>query len=55
MEILAPVDKSNTLLGLLVDCQEDWSLRVEEGVLVIENDKIVQRTSRENLDETLRE
>ena len=37
-----------------MDSQENWSLRTQEGVLVIENDKIIQRTSKENLDEILR-
>ena len=40
--------------GLLVDCRQDWSLRAEEGVLVIENVKIIQRTSKEHLDKVLK-
>ena len=31
--------------GLLVDSQPDWSLRVEEGVLVVRGDRIVERRS----------
>ena len=29
--------------GLLVDCREDWSLRAEQGVLVVRGDRIVAR------------
>ena len=47
-------NRISLLVGLLVDSQENWSLRTQEGVLVIENDKIIQRTSKENLDEILR-
>ena len=39
--------------GLLVDCNEDWSLRAEEGVLVICDDKIIERAPCEDLDKVL--
>ena len=39
--------------GLLVDCNEDWSLRAEEGVLVICDDKIIERAPCEDLDNVL--
>ena len=39
--------------GLLVDCNEDWSLRAEEGVLVICEDKIIERAPCEDLDNVL--
>ena len=36
--------------GRLVDSNPDWSLRVEEGVLVVQGDRIVERTSCEGVD-----
>ena len=35
--------------GLLVDSETDWSLRVEEGVLVVVGDRIVERTGKQDL------
>ena len=40
-------------IGLLVDCNEDWSLRAEEGVLVICDDKIIERAPSDDLDNVL--
>ena len=37
-----------------MDTREDWSLRTQEGVLVIKEDKIVERTKSEELDQLLR-
>lgn len=39
--------------GLLVDCNPDWSLRIEPGILVLENDKIIQRGSISELGSVL--
>ena len=36
--------------GLLVDSEQDWSLRVEEGVLVVLGDKIVERAGSQDLE-----
>ena len=36
--------------GLLVDSETDWSLRVEEGVLVVLGDRIVERAGRQDLE-----
>ena len=33
--------------GLLVDNRTDWSLRAEEGVLVVQGSRIVERSSEE--------
>ena len=35
--------------GLLVDSEPDWSLRVEEGVLVVLGDRIVESAGRQDL------
>ena len=35
--------------GLLVDSQPDWSLRVEQGVLVVRGDRIVERAATQEL------
>ena len=35
--------------GLLVDSEPDWSLRVEEGVLVVLGDRIVERAGKQDL------
>ena len=35
--------------GLLVDSEPDWSLRVEEGVLVVQGDRIVERAPSQEL------
>ena len=37
-----------------MDTREDWSLRTQEGVLVFKEDKIVERTKSEELDQLLR-
>jgi len=31
------------IVGLLVDCRSDWTLRLEEGLLVVEGERIVAR------------
>ena len=36
-----------------MDSREDWSLRTEEGVLVIKGDTIVERAKSEDLDQLL--
>ena len=36
--------------GLLVDSEPDWSLRVEEGVLVVLGDRIVERAGSQDLE-----
>ena len=35
--------------GRLVDSNPDWSLRVEEGVLVVQGDRIVERAPSQEL------
>jgi cytosine/adenosine deaminase-related metal-dependent hydrolase len=35
--------------GLLVDSRPDWSLRLEEGILVLAGTRILERTGRADL------
>ena len=42
--------KAKIFSGLLVDSETDWSLRVEEGVLVVLGDRIVERAGRQDLE-----
>jgi len=45
---------STTIIkGLLVDCAVDSKLRTEDGILVFEGDKVVEKTKSENLDSLL--
>jgi len=37
------------LVGLLVDCREDWSLRAERGLLVVRGERIVERAEESDL------
>ena len=41
-------------VGHLVDSRPDWSLRVEEGVLVVAGGRIVAREGRDKLDDLIR-
>jgi len=46
--------KNSTLFqGLLVDCNLDWSLRIEKGILLVQNDRIIQRASVSDLSSIL--
>ena len=42
-------------VGNLVDCRQDWSLRVEESVLVVGGGKVVAREDINNIDNLIAE